>query len=105
MTYEFEVVACHGDHAGKAHLAIRCLDESVEIAIQHMSFEADPTETLAEEQARILSKAARLAQEAVAFLRQEATKSRSWPTQCAKLGASPKDGEAPNAFGFPIPRA
>jgi hypothetical protein len=105
MTYTFEVVACHGDHAGKAHLAIRHLDGTLEIAIQHMPFDADPAESLAQEQARILDLAARIAQQAVAFLSDEATKARTWPTRRAKLGASPTDGEAPNAFGYPLSKA
>ena len=93
---DFEVVACHGDHAGKAHLTIRACDGGAEIAIRHMPFAADAGQTVTEEQAQILAHAAELAREAAAFLAAETSQLHAWPT-------SPADGEAPKAFGQPIP--
>lgn len=94
MTDAFEIVACHGDHAGKAHLSIRCLDGGVEIAIQHMPFEAAHGEALPAEQARILALAAQVARDAARFLQAEAALARGWPTHKSRRGA--------NAFGYPL---
>ena len=89
------MVACHGDHAGKAHLAIRA-EGGAEVAIQHMPFAADPGRTVAEEQARILVQAAELARQAADFLAAEASQLHAWPI-------SPAGAETPTAFGQPIP--
>ncbi len=90
---EFEVVACHGDHAGKAHLSVRRRSDGAEVAIRHMPFEADTRQPLPEEQARILAEAVRVVREAADFLQAESRQRRTWPT-------SP--GEPPNVFGHPI---
>jgi hypothetical protein len=105
MSADFEVVACHCDHAGKAHLSVRRLDGGAEIAIQNIPFDAVQDESLVEEQARILADAARLAGQAAAFLQAEAKLERGWPTRSAKLSDAPGDGGQPNAFGQPTPRA
>jgi hypothetical protein len=92
---DFEVVDCHCDHAGKAHLSIRARVGGVEVAIQHLPFEAQPQQTEPEEQAAILAIAARIAHDAADFLLAESGRPRSWPTRA-------RDGEAPSAFGQPI---
>jgi len=96
MVEEFEVVSCHGDHAGKAHLSVRRGACGAQIAIQHMPFEADAGESLAEEQSRILCQAAKIAREAADFFEAEAGQMRGWPDR--------KQAAEPNAFGQPIPR-
>jgi hypothetical protein len=104
MHSDFEVAACHGDHAGKAHLSVRDRQGGAEIAIHHMPFDADLNESLGEEQARILALAAGIARAAAEFLEAAATEVRAWPTHSPKLGPSPRQGEAPNAFGHPLSR-
>lgn len=97
MTHDFQVVACHGDHAGKAHVSISHGGGPCELVVRNMIFEADPSESLIEEQTRILAQAARLAQEAADFLAAEAARSGGWPT-----GPGRRDGASPNAFGYPL---
>ena len=91
------MVACHGDHAGKAHLTIRSREGAPELAIRNMPFEVDAADTVGEEQARILAKAARLAREVAAFIEAEAAHAHGWPLASG-------DGQAPRAFGQPIER-
>jgi hypothetical protein len=94
----FEVVACHGDHAGKAHVSLGARDGPAEVAIRHMPFESDPGLTLSEEQAQILAQAAEVARRAAEFLAAEAAQTRSWPT-------SPHaEEEPPNVLGQPVRR-
>jgi hypothetical protein len=81
MTTDFEVVACHCDHAGQAHLTLRHLVGGSEVAIQQMPFETEEPESLAQEQARILADAARVARAAAEFLECEARQARAWPTR------------------------
>ena len=100
MTYDFQVVSCHGDHAGKAHVSISHGGGPCELVVRNMAFAADPAESVAEEQARILAEAARLAREAADFLAAEAVKSAGWPT-----GPGRREGQAPNAFGYPLSKA
>lgn len=105
MDPKFEVASCHGDHAGNAYVTVKHVRVGAEVAVQHVPFDADAGESVAEEQARILGKAARIAREAAAFLEAEAKLACGWPTQASAPGASPREGEPPNAFGQPVPRA
>ncbi len=79
MIDAFEVVACHGDHAGKAHVAVIHLKGGAEVAILGMPFDADLNESQVEEQARILAHAARIMRKAAEFLQSESMQVRDWP--------------------------
>lgn len=83
MDADFEVAACHGDHAGLAHVTVKHVAGGAEVAVQHMPFDSDAAEALAVEQARILAKASEIALEAAAFMKAEAARACGWPTRAA----------------------
>lgn len=86
MDLEFEVAACHGDHAGRAHVAVIHLKGGAEIAFLGLPFEGDPRESVVEEQARILADAARIARKAADFLKSESMQVRDWPVHRPSAG-------------------
>jgi hypothetical protein len=81
MDLEFEIAACHGDHAGKAHVAVIHLKGGAEIAILGLPFDADLKESQVEEQARILADAARVVRRVADFLQSESMQVRDWPAR------------------------
>lgn len=104
MGAEFEVASCHCNRAGRAYVTVKQPATGAVVVFQHLPFEHCCAESVQEEQHRIVTEAARIAREATEFLAAQTKQLCSWPTMELRPGPSPREGESPNAFGFPIGR-